>query len=87
VQAGDEEIGGSGSAACNPSLYTAALNSWMLENQLAMQRYSEMFQGPLDPKAIAALRATTYLANGHLTEAAAALATEELAAQVDAAAA
>jgi hypothetical protein len=46
----------------------------------AMEKFSEMFQGPLEPKAIAALRAAARLDNGRLTEAAAALATDELAA-------
>jgi hypothetical protein len=43
-----------------------------------------MFQGPLAPKAIAAIRAATRLENGRIAEAATAMATEELAAQVDA---
>jgi hypothetical protein len=49
----------------------------------AMQKFAEMFQGPLAPKAITALRAATRLANNQATKAVAALAEGELVAQVD----
>jgi hypothetical protein len=49
----------------------------------AMQKFAEMFQGLLAPKAITALRAATRLANNQATKAVAALAEGELVAQVD----
>jgi hypothetical protein len=52
----------------------------------AVQKYTAMFNGPLAPKTIEALRAATRLAEGHLAQAATALASAEVAAQVDAAA-
>jgi hypothetical protein len=50
----------------------------------AVQKYTAMFNGPLAPKTIEALRAATRLADGHLTQAATALASAGVAAQVDA---
>jgi cyclopropane fatty-acyl-phospholipid synthase-like methyltransferase len=49
-----------------------------------MQKFIEMFQDPLAPKAIVVLRAVTRLANNQATEAMAALDEGELATQVDA---
>jgi hypothetical protein len=49
----------------------------------AGRKYSTMFQGSLEPKAIAVIQAATGLQDGHMVEAAAALASEELAVQVD----
>jgi hypothetical protein len=63
--------------------------SWILhalggeDGDEVVKKYSAMFQGPLAPKAIAAIRAATRLENGRIAEAATTMATEELAAQVD----
>jgi hypothetical protein len=51
----------------------------------AVKKFVAMFDGPLAPKTIEALRAATRLADGQLTQAAAALASAEVAAPVDAA--
>jgi hypothetical protein len=51
----------------------------------ALQQYIDHFKGPLAPNTIAAIRATTRLADGTIPQVAAALAQEELAAQVNAA--
>jgi hypothetical protein len=51
----------------------------------ALKKYISMYQGPLSPKKIAAIRAATHLSDGHIAKAATTLATEELATQVDAA--
>jgi hypothetical protein len=51
---------------------------------VAMEKFAEMFQGPLAPEATTALRASTRLVNNQLSKAAAAMIEGELAAQVDA---
>jgi hypothetical protein len=50
-----------------------------------VRKYSAMFQGALEPKTIAAIRAATRLQDSRMVEVVDALASEELAAQVDAA--
>jgi hypothetical protein len=52
----------------------------------AVKKYSTMFHGPLALKAIAAICAATHLENGCIVKATVAMATKELAAQVDVAA-
>jgi hypothetical protein len=61
--------------------------TWWVPASLSLKRratkYSAPFQGPLAPKSIAALRVATRLGDAEVSRAAAALATDELAAQVE----
>jgi hypothetical protein len=51
-----------------------------------LKQFAELFKGPLEPKAIAALRATTRLTDVDVSNAAAAIAMEEMEVEVEAAA-
>jgi hypothetical protein len=53
----------------------------------ALRRYASLFDGPLTPQSVATIRAVTHLGDDHITMVAAALVTDEMDAQVDAAAA
>jgi hypothetical protein len=53
-------------------------------SEAAYKEYAALFKGPLTPKAIAALRVATRLANDDVSRAAVALAMEEMAAEVEA---
>jgi hypothetical protein len=48
--------------------------------EAACKKFSDLFQGPLGAKSIAALRAATRLGDGEVTRVASALATDEVAA-------
>jgi hypothetical protein len=56
-------------------------------SEVAQAKYSTLFQGPLAPKSITALRAATRLGDAEVSRAASALASEVLVAQVETAAA
>jgi hypothetical protein len=56
-------------------------------SDVAQENYATLFQGPLTPKSIVMLRAATRLGDVEVAKAASALASEELAAQVESAAA
>jgi hypothetical protein len=53
-------------------------------NDATFKQYATMFKGPLAPKAITALKATTRLANDDVSKAAIALAMEEMTVEVEA---
>jgi hypothetical protein len=55
-------------------------------NDAILKQFAELFKGPLEPKAIAALRATTRLTDVDVSNAAAAIAMEEMEVEVEAAA-
>jgi hypothetical protein len=52
-------------------------------SEVAHKKFSDLFQGPLAAKSIAALRAATRLGDAEVSMVASALATDELAAQVE----
>jgi hypothetical protein len=59
------------------------VNFLLFNNDKIVMKYVSMFRGPLSQEAIAAIREATRLGDGNLTEAAAALASEELAARAE----